>query len=359
MVEPYIYSFHDTHKLARVIRESSIVVPPGREHPFFDTAEVLIHFLFDTTTTYTQWFYRAELQTTLAKPDVRGSNPGSGAADEDASLTRDQALERFGIDLGRVGVMTSARTARSGGGENSSDSGLGQVVAAAAAGIASNPAGIGREKEDIKPNRTRNKQGRAGSFVTTREDGRDALAKRQELLSEKLKVLDKLLSDEPPCLALAEDDENNEEEQEYELNTQPGDRDPAVVAPEDNGTEETNIAPELVADLSSGGGAGRRGTPNVWSLEKTPSSKRLVAKKSVRSCRDMSSKPRTDVHTPEPTKVTTANAAHSSREKRGGEGDRGPVTDFNGDVLLEKAPAKEVVGVERCHIYEKAFPNHR
>lgn len=319
---------------------------------------MLIHLLLHTTITHTHWFYRAELQTTLAKPDIRSSNQGTGTSDEDASLTRDQALERFGIDLGRVGVMTSARTARNGGGENSSDSGQGQDTAAGAAGIASNPVGIGRENEDIKPNRTRNKRGRAGNFTTTREDDRDAVAKkRQELLSEKLKVLDKLLSDESPCLAPAEDDENNEEGQGDELHAKPGDNGPAVVVPDDNGTEKTKIAPKLVPDLSGGGGAGRGGTPDVWSLEKTPSSKGLVVMKSVHSRRDLPSKPPTDA--PEPNKLTTADAAHSSYEGGAGEEDQEPATDVNGDVLLEKAPVKEVVDVERCHIYDKAFPNHR
>lgn len=296
----------------------------------------------------------------MVKPDIRGNNPGSGISDEDPSLTRDQALERFGIDLGRVGVMTSARqslregtggsciTARDGGGGSSGDG-------AATTGTASNTGGIGRGKEDSNVSRTGSKRGRAGSLTTTTEDSRDAAAKRQELLSEKLKVLDMLLSDELPCLAPAEEGEKNKEE-EAEASAQPGEDDPAIVVPEESVTEN-NPAVELVADLSSGGD-GRGSTLDVRSLEKTPSSKALV-KNSVRSCEDSQSKILKGVLVPEPNKVTAAADFHASHQKGGGEGRKGAATDVNGDVLLEKAPEKEVVDVERCHLYEKALPNHR
>lgn len=291
----------------------------------------------------------------MVKSDFGVNHPGRGNSDEDASLTRDQALERFGIDLGRVGVMTSARTARNGGVGNTSNRELEQD-ATAAAGIASNPVGIGREKEDIKVSSTKSKRGRPGSFSTT-TDGKDAVAKRQELLSEKLKVLDKLISDEPPRVAPAEEVTKHNEEQEVDLNAQQVEDDPAVV-PEENGIMKKNTTAELGAGLSSGGGGGG-GTPDVRSLKKTPSPKGLAAKNSGSSCGHLRSKTSTGVLVPDSNEVITGDAVQASHGTEGGGEDQGAVNDVNGNVLIEKAPEKEAVDVERFHIYEKAFPNHR
>lgn len=297
----------------------------------------------------------------MVKTGIGVNSRGSGTCDEDASLTRDQALERFGIDLGRVGVMTSARTARNGGVGNSSDRGLDQGPSAA--GIDSSTAGgIGREKEDIKVRRTRNRRGRAGSFTTTTEDSRDAVAKRQELLSEKLRVLDKLLSDEPLCVAPVEEDEKDKGEQEADFNSQPGEDDPVLVVPEEKSIVKSKTTTDFVPDLSSGGVAGRGDTPDVWSLGKTTSSQELVAKNSVRLCGELQSKTPTGAFTPEPEPnqlTTTADAVHSSHGKEEGRGDPGAATDMNEDVLLGNTPETDVVEKWRCHVYEKALPNHR
>ena len=112
---------------------------------------------------------------------------------DDSSLTRLQALERFGIDLTSLGTMTRAQTesrrsprqGRNGGGKNPRG-----------------PLDIDRRVERNRDvgnpgkHKTLRKRGRGGVFSDADRDDRSAAAKRQDISSTHLKRLDKLISGE-------------------------------------------------------------------------------------------------------------------------------------------------------------------
>ena len=149
---------------------------------------------------------RTDLDTTVTNPDIRGDacvSPPPGRGDEsldgEASPTRGEALEMLGIDLDRVGEMTTARInsrqSLAAPAEESPRTERSRRVRQEAQ--ASNTSD-GRQKEE---NRGR-KRNRGGAFATTGRGSESAVAaaavaKKQEQLTEKLRELNVLLASEP------------------------------------------------------------------------------------------------------------------------------------------------------------------
>ncbi|CAM9140552.1 unnamed protein product [Ectocarpus fasciculatus] len=272
-------------------------------------------------------FQGTELQTTMGKPDIQTSQPGGGISDDDASLTRDQALERFGIDLSRVGVMTSARTASRqaltpGEGCNKFGNNIGDEREADATNAGG---GIGRRKEDKSVSRTGGGRGLGKNMTSPTGDNRisrkEAAARRQEVISEKLKVLDVLLSDEIPRPLPAEENVENKEE----------------VA------KASAQQDESVASKESGATA--------LSIKGAPSHENL-AKIGANLREELQPKTRKEelVAEPEPR--------HTPHEESGG---GGPVVDALEATTLDMARANEVEDTDQPHLCGggKALPYHR
>ncbi|CAM9960619.1 unnamed protein product [Ectocarpus sp. 6 AP-2014] len=271
-----------------------------------------------------------ELQTTMGRPDIQTNQPGGGISDDDASLTRDQALERFGIDLSQVGVMTSSRTASrqaltpgEGYDEVRNIIGVERGAAATNAG-----GGIGREKEDKSVNRTGVGRGLGKNMTSPTGDNKisrkEAAVRRQEVISEKLKVLDVLLSDEIPCPPPAEEDVENKEEV-AKASAQQGER----VASEDSGADKTSIAALPIKEAPSHTKLAKIGANFREELQPKIRKEELVAE-------------------PEPR--------HTPHQEGGG---GGPVVDVLEATTLDKARANEVEDTDQPHLCEQALPNHR
>lgn len=266
----------------------------------------------------------------MGRPDTQTNQPGGGISDDDASLTRDQALERFGIDLSQVGVMTSSRTASrqaltpgEGCDEVGNNIGVERGAAATNAG-----GGIGRGKEDKSVNRTGVGRGLGKNMTSPTGDNRisrkEAAVRRQEVISEKLKVLDVLLSDEIPCPPPAEEDVENKEEV-AKASAQQGES----VASEESGADKTSIAALSIKEAPSHTKLAKFGAIFREELQRKTRKEELAAE-------------------PEPR--------HTPHEEGGG-GE--PVLDVFEATTLDKARANEVEDTEQPHVCEKALPNHR
>ncbi|CAM9152943.1 unnamed protein product [Ectocarpus sp. 12 AP-2014] len=271
-----------------------------------------------------------ELQTTTGRRDVQTNQPGGGISDDDASLTRDQALERFGIDLSQVGVMTSSRTAsrqaRTPGercDEVGNNIGVERGAAATNAG-----GGIGRGKEDKSVNRTGVGRGLGRNMTSPTGNNRisrkEAAVRRQEVISEKLKVLDVLLSDDIPRPPLAEEDVESKEEV-AKAGAQQGES----VAYEKCGADKSSIAALPIKEPPSHTKPAKIGANLREGLLPKTRKEELVAK-------------------PEP---------RHKPQKEGGGG--GPIVDILEATTLDKARANEVDDTDQHHLCEKALPNHR
>lgn len=173
-------------------------MPRNNPHPNF-----LVGWHFPTTSDAQNAARRDELEGALANTDLRGEDyvspsPGRGdeSHDDETSPTRGEALERLGIDLGRVGAMTTARI-------NSRQS-LVPPVEEGRRIDRSPRARQEEERENNKPdglqhkeNRSR-KRNRGGAFAAAGKGKESAAAKeQQEHLTEKLRELNVLLSNEP------------------------------------------------------------------------------------------------------------------------------------------------------------------
>lgn len=268
----------------------------------------------------------------MGKPDTQTNQQGGGISDDDASLTRDQALERFGIDLSRVGVMTSSRTASRQAltpGEGCDE--VGNNIGAERGAAATNAGGgIGRRKEDKSVNRTGGGRGLGKNVSSPTGDNRtsrkEAAVRRQEVISEKLKVLDVLLSDEIPRPPPAEEDvENKEEVAKASAQPQQGES----VASEASGTEKTSTA--------------------ALSIKETPSHKTLA-----KSCANLREELQPTTRKEE--LVAEPEPRHTPHEEGGG---GGPAVDVLEATNLDKARANEVEDTDQPHLYEKALPIHR
>lgn len=147
---------------------------------------------------------RTDLDITVANPGLRGeacASPPPGGNDKsldgDASPTRGEALERLGIDLGRVGVMTTART-------NSRQSFAAPTEESPRTGRVRQEGKASNNFDGLQKEENRGrKRNRGGAFATTSrgsESGAAAAAaakNNQEQLTEKLRELNALLASEP------------------------------------------------------------------------------------------------------------------------------------------------------------------
>jgi len=239
---------------------------------------------------------------------------------EEGSLTRGQALERFGIDLGRVGVMTSARTA--------SRQSLEGVRAAA-----DFARGTGRTgSKDEKNNHTGNKRGRGLST------GDSSKASTKAVVSDRLKLLDMFLSDEDRLFPTEKDEKNDEEELPASAELKEGShlRVSKGKGPRNN----------TAADLPTGGGdmGVVEGRLRFSKMNETQST--LIEKKSAGRCQEA------QVPVPEPRRMLTATDVPHGEQAGGAAGCS--VKEVGEITLRETAPAKEAT-----NICEKALPNHR
>lgn len=146
-------------------------------------------------------FGRAELQNIFIKAkhhDRPRAFPGEGfhlsSPSDDATVTRRQALERFGIDLSTVGAMTKARI-------NSLRSGTPR-----AHGVTGSPletSDIDRVENNAHSSgalrkskvRYRKMRGCGGNVADNRSNEAAAIDKRQEIISSRLRLLDSLISE--------------------------------------------------------------------------------------------------------------------------------------------------------------------
>lgn len=276
---------------------------------------------------------RTELQATFA----RANSTCGGVSNDDGSITRSQALERFGIDLGRVGVMTSACTASrhslidgsSGGDQDPARGGVGEQVAEAT-NASSEVDRIGRGRGEQRANRTEIKGGSGGSSgATTVNKGKSnnsstgVGARRQESISEKLKVLDKLLSDDLLCQMPA--DTTRKGKRKTTKTSMQWKEDYSTGVSERTGAEN-NASVDIIVDLSNDGD-------------------------------DNGGKSRLDVSSSEniacgaePKEATTV--AEEEGEKEG-------VADPSDGALQGNVTVKKVIDVERHHYHKEALPNHR
>ncbi len=260
-------------------------------------------------------FCRTELQVT---PDVN-SNAGGGASLVEGSLTRGQALERFGIDLSRVGVMTSARTA--------SRQSLEGIPAAT---------GSTRNADQTGNNQTGSERGRG---LTTGDSKRSSKA----AVSDKLQLLDILLSDDADRPLPTERGEKNEEEARAIAQLEEGGH---IGVSEGDGTRN-NAAAHLRAGGSDMGVVEGRLRSSLVQETQSPT---LVEKKSARSAQES----QVPVPVPVPKQVPTVTDIHVPHGKRAGRAARCSAKEAGEIPAKEKGPAKEAT-----NICGKALPNHR
>lgn len=138
-------------------------------------------------------FGRVELQNSFVKAKHH-HRPGKyfqlSSPSDDATITRRQALERFGIDLGTMGAMTKARI-------NSLQSGTPEAHS-----VTGSPLGTSdidrvenyvHSSGDLRKSKAccRKKRGRWGNIA----DEPAAIDKRQEMISSRLRFLDSLISE--------------------------------------------------------------------------------------------------------------------------------------------------------------------
>lgn len=116
--------------------------------------------------------------------------------DDEASQTRVQALERFGIDLSRVGVMTTERTASRLLRATTGDNG---VLEAGRDNASRNATSTPQTGEINGSTRYDRKRDTRGSFDGTTSAGllKSASETHQSVVAAKLKALDMLLQDDP------------------------------------------------------------------------------------------------------------------------------------------------------------------
>ncbi|CAM9755868.1 unnamed protein product, partial [Ectocarpus sp. 8 AP-2014] len=145
-----------------------------------------------------------------------------------------------------------------------------------------------------------------------------------EVISEKLKVLDVLLSDEIPRPPPAEEDVENKEEV-AKASAQQGES----VASEDSGAGKTSIAALSIKEAPSHTKLAKIGANFREELQRKIRKEELVAE-------------------PEPR--------HTPHQEGGG---GGPVVDVLEATTLDKARANEVEDTDQPDLCEKALPNHR
>lgn len=134
-----------------------------------------------------------DFQGTAGMPSPRGTGISSPLGDD--NFTRAQALKAFGIELDRIGSMTTARTSstqrlmpeKTGGVEETSSRPV---------SIRRTDGNSGDSERGGNTDGRRGKRDRGGSFATTGGDNQSTAAKKREMLSSKLKVLEMLISDE-------------------------------------------------------------------------------------------------------------------------------------------------------------------
>lgn len=296
---------------------------------------------------------RTELQSTFTKA---GENGGMSSED---GLTRSQALERVGVDLGRVGVMTSSCTASqhslltdggNGCGQDTERGGVGGRVATATNSY-TDAGGTARGKAEPRANITgimRDRGGNSGMTVVTKGNAKIssksmAVRRQQLIMSEKLKVLNNLLSDGLLCQLPAEAEEDREKTTRTTKSRMQLMEHDSIIGSERNGIEDKAAAGVFV-DLGTGGDdKGVESCVDIVSAEGAPSRKTLA-----RGCEDSQAPA-------EPKKATTAVA--DIRAQDGVE--RGGATEACLSALQESAPTKKVMDVERHHLYKEALPTHR
>lgn len=248
--------------------------------------------------------------------EVTSDTLGGGASLEEGSLTRSQALERFGIDLGRVGVMTSARTA--------SRQSLEGVPAATDSARFAGQTGI---------HKTGNKRGRGLSTG-------DRKSSRKAVVSDKLRLFDRLFSDDVDRPVPTEKgEENNEEKARASRQLEEGDH---IGVSEVDGTRNN-----AAADLRAGGGnmGIAEGRVRISRMKETQSST-LAEKESARTCQEP--------QVPGPKQVPTDTNIHVPHGEKAGRAAGCSAKEAGEIALNEKAPAKEA-----RNICGKALPNHR
>lgn len=265
----------------------------------------------------------------------------------------------IGIDLGRVGVMTSARTASrhslidcgSVSDQGTARGGEGERVAIATK-PSSDVGGIARGKAEQRANRTEVKRsggGVSGMTSVTKGDSKtsskELTERRQEVMSKKLKVLDKLLSDELVCQKPA--DEVEEKKGETTKESMPSEEDKSLGVPERNGTgNQTSV--DIIVELGNGGnGKWREARLDVLPGEKAPPCARLV-EKTAYGCEDP------QALAPEPKKARIAADIHVPDE-----GERGAAADTRNAVPPENGRVTDFFNVERHHRCKEALPKHR
>lgn len=158
---------------------------------------------------------RTELQTTTSvergahdKACVSSGKGSRGTVrDDEVSQTRAQALEKFGIDLSRLGTMTAARTnsreSLSPGEENNGttkERGNSVSSVSSSRGIGRSSGSGGDSSGRVKQEVHRGKRARGWSSPAK---GKDRLPseRKQEIISTKLKTLEMLISSEAPYLS--------------------------------------------------------------------------------------------------------------------------------------------------------------
>lgn len=294
---------------------------------------------------------RAELQTTFA----RANSTSGGISGEDGSLTRSQALERFGIDLGRVGAMTSARTAfrhslidgGSDSDQGTTRGGDGELVAPPTKS-SDDVDGIGRGKS--RANRTEIKRGRGGSSDMTtvtmghsNNSSKRIAARKHEVMSEKLKVLDKLLSEEILCQMPVDEERKKTGKKTQGSVKSEDDSSPGVSEKKGTGI---NTSVDVVVDRSnSGDDKGGESRLGASPPEEAPSCTTLAEKIGCEDSREL---------VPEPKETTTVANIHAPDE-----GERRGAADARDAALQENATVSEARNAERHHGYKEALPNHR
>lgn len=254
--------------------------------------------------------------------------------------------------------MTSARTASRHSlidGGSVSDQGTargGDGERVAAATDSASVGGTGRGKTEQRANRTeikRNRGGSSGIATVTKGDSnissKGLAARRQEVMSEKLKVLDKLLSDELVCQMPVHED--REKEGETTKESMRSEEDDSIGVPERSGTGNKTPG-DIVVDLGNDGN-GKGGEPRLDILlgEKAPSCPTL-AENTACNCED------SQALLPEPKKATTVADIHVPDK-----GESGGAAEIRNAVPPENGREEEVVNVEKHHRCKEALPNHR
>lgn len=249
--------------------------------------------------------------------------------------------------------MTSARTASR---HSLIDDGSGKDQGAArgddgtrvavATNLSSDAGGTRRGEEAQYANRIENKRGRGGSSgmtTVTKDTGssKRIVARRQQVMSEKLKVLDKLLSDEFLCQIPADEDRGKKGKT---ANQSENESSEGVF--ERNGDDSVDIS----ADVCDGGdGKGGKSRLDVLPAEEAPSCTTLDEKTAF-GCDD------SQALVTGPKKATTAVVAAIHAPDYG---ERGDAADAHNAVLRENATMKVAPNGERHLCCKEALPNHR